>query len=76
VMKPLLETNEIEWKGWHAFRRGLATNLGVLGVNPKDIQAILRHGELATTMDIYRQSVSKEGHAAMRKLERAFKRAR
>jgi len=76
VMKPLLETNEIEWKGWHAFRRGLATNLGVLGVNPKDIQAILRHGELATTMDIYRQSVSKEGHAAMRKLERAYKRAR
>lgn len=76
VMRPLLETNKIEWKGWHAFRRGLATNLGVLSVEPKTIQAILRHGELSTTMDIYRQSVSKEGHTAMRKLERAFNKAK
>jgi hypothetical protein len=27
-------------------------------------------------MDTYRQPVSKEGHAAMRKLERAFNRAK
>jgi integrase len=76
VMKPLFKENEIKWKGWHAFRRGVATNLGVLGVEGKTIQAILRHSELATTMDIYRQPVSKEGHAAMRKLERAFSKAR
>jgi integrase len=76
VMKPLLESNGIVWKGWHAFRRGLATNLGVLKVDGKTIQAILRHSELSTTMDIYRQPVSKEGHAAMRKLERAFNRAK
>ena len=76
VMKPLFEENEIKWKGWHAFRRGVATNLGVLGVEGKTIQAILRHSELATTMDIYRQPVSKEGHAAMRKLERAFNKAK
>lgn len=76
VMKPLLESNGIVWKGWHAFRRGLATNLGVLKVEGKTIQAILRHSELSTTMDIYRQPVSKEGHAAMRKLERAFNRAK
>jgi len=39
-----------EWKGWHAFRRGLATNLTDLGVRPEVIQRILRHGDLATTM--------------------------
>jgi integrase len=76
VMKPLLESNGIVWKGWHAFRRGLATNLGVLKVEGKAIQAILRHSELSTTMDTYRQPVSKEGHAAMRKLERAFNKAK
>jgi integrase len=72
VMKPRFEKKQIEWKGWHAFRRGLATNLGVLKVEPKVIQAVLRHSELSTTMDIYRQPVSKESHAAMRKLERTF----
>ena len=29
------------WHGWHAFRRGLATNLHALGVEDKTIQAIL-----------------------------------
>lgn len=34
-----------EWHGWHAFRRGLATNLHALGVDDKTIQAILRHSK-------------------------------
>jgi len=46
----------LQWHGWHAFRRGLATNLNALGVDPKDIQAILRHSTLALTMNIYVKS--------------------
>ena len=38
-----------EWHGWHAFRRGLATNLHDLGVDDKTIQAILRHANVAVT---------------------------
>jgi integrase len=34
-----------QWHGWHAFRRGLATNLHALGVDDKTIQAILRHSK-------------------------------
>ena len=30
---PHLEKKEIEWRGYHAFRRGLATNLRALGVD-------------------------------------------
>ena len=41
------------WQGWHAFRRGLATNLHRLGVAGKEIQSILRHVNLSTTMNIY-----------------------
>ena len=48
----------IEWHGWHAFRRGLATNLHALGVDNKTIQAILRHSNVGLTMNVYVKSVS------------------
>jgi hypothetical protein len=41
-----------QWHGWHAFCRGLATNLHDLGVDHKTIQAILRHSNVALTMNI------------------------
>jgi hypothetical protein len=34
------------------FRRGLATNLNRLGVQDKTMQAILRHSNLPTTMNV------------------------
>jgi hypothetical protein len=43
VIKPVLKANGLKWKGWHAYRRGLATNLHELGIRDKVIQAILRH---------------------------------
>lgn len=61
-----------EWHGWHAFRRGLATNLYRLGVNDKTIQAILRHSNVTTTMDIYVKTVSADSTAAMKLLETAL----
>jgi len=32
VIKPVLKANGLKWKGWHAYRRGLATNLHELGI--------------------------------------------
>jgi integrase len=69
---PALRKAGIQWHGWHAFRRGLATNLYRLGVPDKTIQAILRHSNLATTMNIYVKSVSADSTAAMRLLEAAL----
>ena len=43
----------MKWWGWHAFRRGLATNLHRLGVPDKTIQAILRHANISTTLNNY-----------------------
>ena len=57
------------WHGWHAFRRGLATNLHRLGVAGKEIQSILRHANLSITMKIYVKGVSAESAAAMKMLE-------
>jgi hypothetical protein len=41
------------WGCWHAFRRGLATNLHRLGVSDKTIRVILRHANISTTLNNY-----------------------
>jgi integrase len=53
------------WHGWHAYRRGLATNLHALGVDDKTIQAILRHSNIRTTQSIYIKSLDESRVNAM-----------
>ena len=45
-IKPALEGTGVTWQGWHAFRRGLGTNLHKAGVQDKIIQSLLRHSSL------------------------------
>jgi integrase len=59
----------LEWRGWHAFRRSLASNLYSCGVSPKVIQAILRHSDIGTTLDFYVQTPDKESREALQKIE-------
>ena len=54
-----------KWHGWHAFRRGLATNLHALGVDDKTIQGILRHSNVGLTMNVYVKSVNESQVNAM-----------
>jgi integrase len=60
------------WHGWHAFRRGLATNLHTLGVADKDIQAILRHSNIGLTMNVYVKSVNESQVTALDSLSEKF----
>ncbi len=60
------------WHGWHAARRGLASNLHELGVDDKTIQRILRHSNVAVTQAHYIKSRDKQVSAAMEKLEHAI----
>src|SRR6266436_4375776 len=60
------------WHGWHAFRRGLATNLHTLGVADKDIQAILRHSNIGLTMNVYVKSVNESQVNALDALNEKF----
>ena len=69
-IKKSLEGSGVDWHGWHALRRGLATNLHALGVQDKVIQAILRHSSLAVTMSHYVKSLPAASVDAMKKLER------
>lgn len=69
VIRPALAKARISWHGWHAFRRGLATNLYRLGVPDKTIQAVLRHANVSTTMNAYVKSVPADATAAMKAFE-------
>ena len=46
-IKDVLRRAGVQWTGWHAFRRGLASNLNRLGVDDSIIQSILRHSTVA-----------------------------
>jgi integrase len=60
-----LDTSIPRWHGWHAFRRGLATNLHALGLDDKTIQTILRHSNVDLTMNVYVNSVRESRVSAM-----------
>ncbi|MGC2287398.1 MAG: tyrosine-type recombinase/integrase [Candidatus Acidiferrum sp.] len=55
----------LRWHGWHAFRRGLATNLHALGVADREIQAILRHSNIAVTQKCYVKSLAENQVTAL-----------
>lgn len=71
VIRPAFQKAGVPWHGWHAFRRGLATNLHRLGVPDKLIQVILRHANLSVTQSAYIKVVQPEAVEAMKKLEDA-----
>ena len=50
---PDLNKKSLAWHGWHAFRRGLATNLRELEIADDVIQRILRHAYIGTTREHY-----------------------
>jgi len=66
---PALEGTGVEWRGWHAFRRGLATTLHQLGIDDEAIQAILQHSNVGITINIYVKSVAESQVSAMDALE-------
>ena len=71
VIRPMLKRADLQWHGWHAFRRGLATNLHRLGVQDKLIQAILRHANVSVTQRCYIKTADPDAVSAMQKLEHA-----
>jgi integrase len=60
-----------KWRGWHAARRGLGTNLYALGVPDKVIQQVLRHANVSTTATYYIKTIPAQVSDAMEKLAQA-----
>ncbi len=57
--------NGISWHGWHAFRRGLATNLRAMGVPDDVITRVLRHGDITTAQRYYSKTLDATVRTAM-----------
>jgi integrase len=68
---PGAERHGLAWHGWHAFRRGLATNLHQLGVPDLVIQRILRHSNVAVTQACYIKTANADVQRAMEQLAAA-----
>ena len=58
-----------KWRGWHAARRGLGSNLYRLGVAEIVIQRILRHANVSTTAGYYIKTAADDVRDAMTRLE-------
>jgi integrase len=53
-LRPVCEKLGFAWRGFHAFRRGVATeNILDAGVDPKTLQQWLGHSNITTTLDHY-----------------------
>jgi len=53
---------------WRALRTSYATWLVEAGANPKDVQSLMRHSRISTTMDIYAQFVPESQRRAVGKM--------
>jgi len=75
VIRPLLEAAKIEWHGWYACRRGVATTLTSLQRDSgQSSKGLLRHTSLATTQRHYIKDVPENTLQAMIQLEALFSR--
>jgi integrase len=61
------------WRGWHAYRRGLGTRLSDMGVSATNIQSILRHANIATTLGYYVFPNAEKAKAGLKKLAEAVR---
>jgi site-specific recombinase XerD len=49
----LLDTAQLDRRGFHALRHSTATLLLTAGVNPKVVQELLGHSQISLTLDTY-----------------------
>jgi site-specific recombinase XerD len=64
-IKPAVKAAELgEGIGWHTFRQTCPCMLRQLGVVVKVQQALLRHADISTTLNVYTQAVSEQKRSA------------
>jgi integrase len=69
---PMLERTGVEWHGFHAFRRGLASTLHDLAVPELTIKHILRHSDSDVTRKHYIKASLKVSRQALEQVEKQY----
>lgn len=59
----------IPWVNWRCLRTSRATWAIEAGANPKDVQGMMRHANIKTTLDIYAQFVPESQFRAQERIE-------
>jgi len=73
-IKTAMESVGLTWQGWHAFRRGVASNLFELGCDDITVQRVLRHSRVQITQAAYIKIRSPKLDEAMQRLSAAVTR--
>jgi integrase len=69
VVLAALEQAGVEWLGYHAFRRGMATNPRALRLDDLTIGEILRHSDVKLTRASYSKRVDEKSIEAMERFK-------
>ena len=67
-IKPAARALGLGFVNWKCLRTSRATWLVQAGANPKDVQGLMRHSRVSTTMDIYAQMVADSQRQAIAKV--------
>jgi len=67
-IKPAARKLGLPFVNWKCLRTSRATWLIQAGANPKDVQGLMRHSRISTTMDIYAQMVPDSQRQAIAKV--------
>jgi hypothetical protein len=73
-IRPALKSIGLAWRGWPAFRRGIASNLFELGCDDLTVARVLRHSRVQVTREHYIKVRDAKLDAAMRRLSDALER--
>ena len=76
MIRPALEAIDLPWHGWHAFRRGLASNLHAMGASDKVVQRILCHSRPHVTKERYIKVFDRTVLEAAEKLQKRIEEPR
>jgi integrase len=71
-IQPAVKKLGLQWHGWHAFRRGIASNLFALGCDDVTVQRVLRHSEVQVTREHYIKVRDAKLEDAMSRLSDSF----
>jgi len=72
VIVPTLKASDVQWHGWHAFRRGLATNLNRIGTPDKTIPGNSQAQQRGNNNEHLREERAGDSQVAMKNFEKAF----
>jgi integrase len=64
-IKPAGRKLGLPFVNWKCLRTSRATWLVQAGANPKDVQGLMRHSRISTTMDYYAQTIADSQRAAI-----------